>query len=251
MRGVFAASVLLLMARMAAAQVWPPVSSYGCPCKEGDLEFTNEEASECSGLVIALSQTRKRLAQNPGAPNYVPNMVAALRRCIERQRVHTPSDHVSTPDPVQPTPAAEPQADPAPDSVTVTIYPPPKKPTEADRKAAAARKLARETKRAEQEAKKQEVAALVQRVSDEFCGPAPERRAWNGIYRGLEDAFKEVANDPDSVDFSECTDLIRKGPPTCWVTACRVRAKNGFGARILKTIVFGKSHLGWREFGSR
>ena len=84
-----------------------------------------------------------------------------------------------------------------------------------------------------------------------YCGPRPERSAWDDIYQGVERYFNEIANNPDSVAFAECAGVIRTGPPTCWVTACNVRAKNGFGAKMLKTITFAKSSRGWKMLANR
>jgi hypothetical protein len=83
-------------------------------------------------------------------------------------------------------------------------------------------------------------AQVQRRKLHEGCGEAPERSAWDGIYRSVERAFKEVANDPDFVDFASCKDVVLKNPPACWVTTCAVSAKNGFGARVLRLRIHQK-----------
>jgi hypothetical protein len=153
-------------------------------------------------------------------------------------------------------PATEPSAEP----------PPPAKLSPAQRKAAAEREAKRKQLTEEREAKRKEdrakrkaekeererqATAAAEEVSKAYCGPEPERSAWDGIYEGVERYFKEIANDPDSVDFAGCTGVIRKGPPACWVTACNVRAKNAFGAKILKAVVFAKSSRGWKMLADR
>jgi hypothetical protein len=84
------------------------------------------------------------------------------------------------------------------------------------------------------------------RLADEaFCGPRPEK-AWDS-YIEAEDAFKKIANDPGSVDFTACADAVRKPMPLCWSVLCDVRAKNMFGALILRRVGFSASAAGgWR-----
>lgn len=151
--------------------------------------------------------------------------------------------------------------DPAPvpglDEATAVVEPDvieepkPRKLTAAERKAADDKRAAREAerlkKKQEREAREQEAAETAQRVAREYCGPKPQRRAWNGIYQGLEDFFKSWANDPDSIDFEACTDAEERNPTACWVTICKVRGKNGFGGKILNVLIFGKSSRGWKE----
>ena len=286
MKSALAIAVLLLFsARARADSTWPAE----CPCEEGGFTYTQGEAQSCSGPVAAIVATRRTLLKHPGSySDSLPAMITELRRCVERSRKQeadriafdtaAASDlrntqaiiaerreanaqfearrqaEAAAPAPAVDKPESQTEdADAAPVAVAPTQLPTPlrKKTSEAARKQAAARRAAREAKHAENEAKKAEAVALVQRVSDEFCGAPPERRAWNGIYQGLEDAFKGVANDPDSVEFAGCVDLVKKGPPACWMTGCRVREKNRYGARILKEIVFSKSHLGWRLLGER
>src|SRR5262249_25966059 len=154
----------------------------------------------------------------------------------------------------------EPAPEPAP-AAPLAEPPPPVKLSPAQRKAAAEREARRkqlaeerEAKRkddrakrkAEKEERERQATAAAEEVAQAYCGPEPERSAWDGTYLGVERYFKEIANDPDSVDFAGCAGMIRKGPPACWVTACNVRAKNGFGAKILQTIVFSKSSRGWK-----
>lgn len=74
------------------------------------------------------------------------------------------------------------------------------------------------------------------RVTKELCGPEPTISAWDGSIIGLERAFGEVAHDPDSVEISECTKP--RMSDNCWLTTCKVRAKNGFGALVLQRYRF-------------
>jgi hypothetical protein len=160
----------------------------------------------------------------------------------------------------EPAPAAEPAAQPPQEQ------PPPVKLTPAQRKAAAEREAKRKQMAEEREAKRKEdrakrkadkeekerqATAAAEEVERAYCGPEPERSAWDGTYDGVERYFKEIANDPDSVDFSGCTGMTLRGPPACWVTVCNVRAKNAFGAKILKQVIFAKSTRGWKMLADR
>jgi hypothetical protein len=51
------------------------------------------------------------------------------------------------------------------------------------------------------------------------------------------DYVKTKANDPDAIDVKNCT-ALRFDKEHCWLTDCDVRAKNAFGAKILKRIRF-------------
>lgn len=80
---------------------------------------------------------------------------------------------------------------------------------------------------------------------DPACGPLPKPSAWDGIPRGLKRYFERRANDPDSVEFVGCTDVAKNDPPRCWMVTCDVRAKNAFGAKILRRFVFRKNATDW------
>jgi hypothetical protein len=96
-----------------------------------------------------------------------------------------------------------------------------------------------EQRRKEAEAQAQAYAAL--------CGPKPENSAWDGSIVGLEDALKETAHDPDSIEIAGCTKAVLTGE-ACWVFRCKVRGRNMLGARILQTRTFSYSKaLGFRE----
>jgi hypothetical protein len=129
--------------------------------------------------------------------------------------------------------------------------PKPRKLSAADRQAIADRKAKQEAERAQKkaakEALKQEAKQAVEQIRNEYCGEAPTKSAWSGIYHGLEDFFKESANDPDSIKFSACSDAVEKNPPACWIVVCDVRGKNRLGALVLDRYAFGKSTRGWRQ----
>lgn len=144
--------------------------------------------------------------------------------------------------------SAEPE--PAPEA------PPPLKPRKisaAEREAVASRKKEREERTAAAKAanteRERQARAAAEEAEATFCGEAPTRSAWDGVYSGLKDAVKSAANDPDSVEFVGCTDLVKKHALACWVTVCRFRAKNAFGAKVLATKAFSKTHLGWSSLG--
>jgi hypothetical protein len=162
----------------------------------------------------------------------------------------------------QPAPSPPPPEPEAHAADQATAAPRPVKLTPAQRKAVAEREEKRkaevaereEKRRAERAAKKAEkeervrqAKAAAEELVRAYCGPEPERSAWDGTYEGVERYFKKIANDPDSVDFAGCTPMVLKGPPKCWVTVCNVRAKNGFGAKILRALAFSKSSEGWTD----
>lgn len=133
---------------------------------------------------------------------------------------------------------AEPVAQPTATEEPPTPPPPPRKLTAGEKKRATER-------RAERERKAAEVQASVDQFKIEYCGPAPERSKWDGIYVGLERAYKTVANDPDSIDFVGCTDADLRNPPACWVFTCDLRGKNVYGAKVLVSRRFRKTAKGY------
>jgi len=162
----------------------------------------------------------------------------------------------------QPAPSPPPPEPEAHAADQTTAAPRPVKLTPAQRKAAAEReekrkaevaereekrKAERAAKKAEKEERARQAKAAAQELVQAYCGAEPERSAWDGTYEGVERYFKKIANDPDSVDFAGCTPMVLKGPPKCWVTVCNVRAKNGFGAKILRGLAFSKSSEGWTD----
>jgi hypothetical protein len=209
-----------------------------CPCHIETVEWVDEEAAVCRHEIEEYFRNKAL----PRSEFVRGAFLADVRFCLMNYRAAL---------------ARQPAA-PAPEQQPITVVaalakderapepPPLRRPTRAEMEAARARRAEREAKRIEREAKDRELAAAVAKASEAFCGPAPERRAWNGIYMGLERAFKEIANDPDSIDFVSCTELAKKNPPACWITACDVRGKNIFGAKILRSMAFSKNHLGWR-----
>jgi hypothetical protein len=85
------------------------------------------------------------------------------------------------------------------------------------------------------------------------CGDAPERSGWDGLPIGLKSAYRAYARenygDPDSIEIVSCIEVSRTAAPKCWMTMCKVRGKNAFGAKILNVKIFGKSARGWKIYG--
>ena len=102
-------------------------------------------------------------------------------------------------------------------------------------------------------ARKQQAAAEAVKAKEEtylaLCGEAPRVSSWDGAPVGLESAIKKIANDPDSIDVSDCTTPVLS-KDNCWVSTCNVRGKNGFGALILlrQTWSYSKA-LGFQQVG--
>ncbi len=223
----------------------------------------------CQKQYLAALEMRAK-ANAPSEPAAVPPPQAD-QPFAEAAQLETASPHSADPAPPvaetaavaapPPLPPPEPET-PAADEAPAAPSARPVKLTPAQRKAAAEReekrkveaaareeqrKADRAAKKAEKEERARQAKAAAEELVRAYCGPQPERSAWDGTYDGVEHYFKKIANDPDSVDFAGCTPMVLKGPPKCWVTLCNVRAKNGFGAKILRQLVFSKSSRGWED----
>jgi len=54
---------------------------------------------------------------------------------------------------------------------------------------------------------------------------------------GAKEYLQRTANDPDSIEVTNCSDpVVKLG--TCWSVVCDVRGKNAFNAKVLNRIVF-------------
>jgi len=117
-----------------------------------------------------------------------------------------------------------------------------KKTQVAASKAGIAGVVAAEKKRAAAE----EAARVAEQAYAKLCGEAPSISSWDGAWTGLESTIKESANDPSSIDVSNCTQPILT-KDKCWLSTCNVRGKNGFGALILQRQTWSYSKaLGFR-----
>jgi len=61
-----------------------------------------------------------------------------------------------------------------------------------------------------------------------LAGPVPE--AYGGVYFAVELHLSKVANDPESINITRCSDTYFKEEG--WVVGCDYRGKNGFGAIV-------------------
>lgn len=255
-----------------------------CPCIQGDLSWTAEEADACTTQSQSLIYLSNTFSTSLPA---VADARSDLRICIgafhvrkEREEqeldqlnqrlamAREAADHAATAAPVATylmIPASVTTEPVAAEEANVSGDPSPaespaRPPTARERKMAADAKAAREAKRAEaraagdaeraraKEKREDEARAAAEaeaKSNAEACGPAPTISAWDGIPRGVEPFFKRLANDPDSVEFIECTRPNLLPYPTCWSIVCHVRAKNALGAKIVKRIAFGKNPTGW------
>jgi hypothetical protein len=71
-------------------------------------------------------------------------------------------------------------------------------------------------------------------------GPKPENAGWNGKVYCVDHYLKRTLNDYDSAEYLEWSPVTRmdvKGEPY-WVVRLKLRAKNSFGAFIVKDVVF-------------
>lgn len=67
-------------------------------------------------------------------------------------------------------------------------------------------------------------------------GDKPVASAWDGSYREVETYLRGIANDPDSIEVSECSKAVETDEG--WLVRCVYRGKNAFGALIRKEQVF-------------
>jgi len=71
-------------------------------------------------------------------------------------------------------------------------------------------------------------------------GNRPENSAWDGSVRAADRYLKDTLNDYSSAEYISWTKVakIYIGKEPFWVTRAKIRAKNGFGAFIVKDITF-------------
>lgn len=97
-----------------------------------------------------------------------------------------------------------------------------------------AEKQARAQRIADEEARKkaaaEEQATAAARNLEQRLGPKPYQSPWDGSVDPVEDYFENLANDPDSVEFGECSEVTPGS--TGWMVRCVYRAKNAFGAMV-------------------
>jgi hypothetical protein len=111
----------------------------------------------------------------------------------------------------------------------------------ARRQAAAQEAAAKKREQAEEKAR------AAQQAYQQLCGEAPVASAWDGEVIGLARTIKETANDPDSIEVTNCTQP-QMTTDNCWLTTCNVRGKNGFGGLVLQRQTWSYSKvLGFRR----
>ena len=71
------------------------------------------------------------------------------------------------------------------------------------------------------------------------CGEPPAENL-HGTYFVVDDYLAQHLNDPDSYDPINCSPPV--ATKACYLTTCRFRAKNGFGAKIVQTFSFTIDH---------
>lgn len=64
----------------------------------------------------------------------------------------------------------------------------------------------------------------------ERCGPQPKLTMWNA-----ERLLRRSAHDPDSIRVTECSSPTLHHSQ-CWVSTCKFRGKNAFGAKVLNQV---------------
>lgn len=81
------------------------------------------------------------------------------------------------------------------------------------------------------------------------CGPIPRLIPWSGALFGLAGHLARTADDPNSVEVSDCEATGQSAPPVCWAFECTVREKNSFGALVAKRFAVRLS-TGWGGLAS-
>lgn len=77
-------------------------------------------------------------------------------------------------------------------------------------------------------------------AEDLVLGPKPDNAGWNGKVFCVDHYLKQTLNDYDSSEYLEWSPVVRtelKGEPY-WAVKLKLRAKNAFGAYIVKDVVF-------------
>lgn len=84
-------------------------------------------------------------------------------------------------------------------------------------------------------------------------GPKPVNSAWDGAVRPVTNFFKEYLKDPESVQYSEWSNVVLstwKGEQV-WVVRCKYRAKNSFGGYAPSNQIFyikNDQVIGYNDF---
>jgi ribosomal protein L40E len=78
-------------------------------------------------------------------------------------------------------------------------------------------------------------------MAEEYIlGPKPENSAYDGSVRAVDKYLERVLNDYDDseyLEWSPVTKVTLKGEPY-WAVRLKLRAKNAFGAKIVKDVIF-------------
>lgn len=82
----------------------------------------------------------------------------------------------------------------------------------------------------EKSRKAQEIAEKA--LADQLAkfGKAPTQSGWDGSYLPVKRYLESIANDPDSIDITACTEVYNTKDG--WLVGCDYRGKNAFGALI-------------------
>lgn len=86
-------------------------------------------------------------------------------------------------------------------------------------------KVKEEKERAAREQKKKE---REQRIAK--FGEPPKASGWDGSYLPVKQYLRRVANDPDSIEIDECTEVYHT--KNGWLVGCNYRGRNAFGGMV-------------------
>lgn len=95
-----------------------------------------------------------------------------------------------------------------------------------------------EQKRREAEAKAKREKEHQERVAR--FGERPTQSAWDGSYFAVDEYLRRVANDPDSIEISGCTEVNYHSEG--WLVGCNYRGRNGFGGMVRQANWFTIRH---------
>lgn len=85
--------------------------------------------------------------------------------------------------------------------------------------------------------KKLIVFLLLSFLYNSYCSAQPAASAWNGVCVSIKDYMKNNANDPGSIEYVECSNIL-KFNTGIYGQRVKYRGKNSFGGMVLNEHIF-------------
>lgn len=99
-----------------------------------------------------------------------------------------------------------------------------------------AEKRAREREEQAEEARIEAAAKQLVELGEKSRGPKPQQSAWDGVPTAVRAWMEKNANDPDSIEYIETSDLVPMG--FVWVARVKYRGTNAFGGKVVEERYF-------------